>query len=205
MKWHLFSGVFLMVVCLSVFVAVEESAGGGGVGRVHGVVTSYGNRPAPHTLVFVESVSGDFTPPEDHAVMDQVDSDFNPRMLPILRGTTVDFVNSDEGWRDIYSPEQSVTPFNLGTYPPGRSRSMRFDNVGVAPVTSFMHSEMRAYVIVLDNPHYAVTDKLGRFVIDAVPAGTHILRVWNEKRYAAKQEITVEDGGDLSVDFELVD
>ena len=80
---------------------------------------------------------------------------------------------------------------------------MKFENIGVAPITDFMHSEMRTYVIVLGNPYFSVTDKTGRYEIKDVPAGTYSLRVWNEKQHADTQKITVESGRISSLDFVL--
>lgn len=196
--------IFYLFLSFSAFISLTVTdVSGQGKGNVKGRVSSFGNRDVPDALVFIENLNGDFKPPEDHAVINQINTEFVPRMMPVLKGTTVDFLNSDAGWHNVYSPEQSVTPFNLGTYPPGRSRSMKFDNIGVAPISCSMHSEMRTYVITLGNPYFSVTDKMGSFEINDVPVGTYSLRVWHERWHADKQEITIEDGKTTSVNFEL--
>ncbi|MGR3178491.1 MAG: carboxypeptidase regulatory-like domain-containing protein [Candidatus Anammoxibacter sp.] len=204
MKQNVLNRTIYISLFFSVFVftLITDTNAEDGKGNIFGHVTTYGQRGAPNTLVFIEDLTGDFAPPEEHAVIELVNSEFVPRMKAILKGTIVDFVNTD-AWHNVYSPEQSVTPFNLGTFPPGRTRSMKFENVGVAPITDFMHSEMRTYVIALGNPYFSTTDKTGRYEIKDVPTGTYSLRVWNEKRHADTQKITVVNGRVNSLDFVL--
>lgn len=172
-------------------------------GKIQGYATSYGERGAGDTLIFIENMDGDFKPSSTHAVMNQINTEFEPRMLAVLKGTVVDFVNSDTGWHNVNSPEQSVTPFNLGTFPGGQKRSMKFESIGVAPIACTMHPEMRSYVIVLGNPYFATTDKRGKYEIKDVPAGTYKLRVWNQKWDSDTVEITVKDNETTNIDFSL--
>lgn len=195
--------IYMFLFLMGLFIFVINNANGNDTGRIRGHVQSFGNRPAPDALVFIEDLTGNFKPPEQHAVINQINTEFVPRMMPILKGTTVDFQNSDAGWHNVYSPEQSVTPFNLGTYPPGVTRSMTFNNIGVAPISCSMHSEMRTYVIVLGNPFFLVTDKKGEYDINEVPPETYSLRVWHEKLDADIQKITVESGKITTANFEI--
>ena len=192
------------VIILPLFIlSIAISANGQETGNIQGNVVGYGNRHAPNTLIFIEDLTGDFEPPKEYAVMDLINSEFVPSMLPILKGTTIDFRNSDAGWHNVYSPEQSVTPFNLGTYPPGYGRSMTFNRIGVVPVSDFMHSEMKTYIIVLGNPFFDVTDKEGNYKINDVPTGTYSLRVWHKDWFAETQKITVKSGETSIVDYTL--
>lgn len=193
--------VFSFVIIIFGFGNVGDARGEGGV--IRGYTTSYGERKAPDTLVFIVSMEGEFKAPEEHAVMNQHNTEFEPTMLPVLRGTTVDFANIDTGWHNVNSPDQSVTPFNLGTYPGGVTRSMRFDNIGVAPIACIMHPEMRAHIVVLGNPYYSVSDYKGRYEIKNVPAGKYSLRVWHSRWNSDIVEVAVEAGKAVDVDFAL--
>ncbi len=195
---YVISGFILLV-----FTFGAINAASAGSGKIRGYATSYGDRGAQNTLIFIESMDGEFEAPKEHAVMNQINTEFVPGMLPVLKGTVVDFVNSDTGWHNVNSPEQSVTPFNLGTFPGGQKRSMRFDNIGVAPIACTMHPEMRAYVIVLGNPYFSVTDKMGKYEIKDVPEGEFSLRVWNKKWSSDIQKIKIENGQTTNVDFRL--
>ncbi len=63
---------------------------------------------------------------------------------------------------------------------------------------------MEAYVIVLQNPYFAVTDKEGNFNIENIPPGDYTLKVWNEKLKAKEEQITVPESGTIQVNFELI-
>ncbi len=54
-----------------------------------------------------------------------------------------------------------------------------------------MHASMLAFIIVLENPHFAVTSKGGAFKIDNVPPGTYTLKVWHEQGGAEPASLTV--------------
>jgi len=95
---------------------------------------------------------------------------FIPHVLPILKGTTVDFLNSDEVRHNIYSPDDVADNVNLGTWFKGEARSFTFDKLGVATMKCNVHSDMLAYIIVLQNPYYAkVNRRDGSFSIQNVP------------------------------------
>lgn len=44
-----------------------------------------------------------FKPPKKHYVMSTIDKDFDPLLLPILVGGTVDFPNNDDVHHHLYS------------------------------------------------------------------------------------------------------
>ena len=126
---------------------------------------------------------------------------FRPHILPILKGSTVDFTNDDTVDHNVFSPPGSATPFNLGIYGTGVKRTEKFDNLGEVPLLCSVHPEMSAFVIVLQNPYYALTDNAGAFEIKDVPAGTYQLKVWDEKVKGAPQEVTVAAGKTATVEF----
>lgn len=65
----------------------------------------------------------------------------------------------------------------------------------VFPVTCNIHSWMQSYMIVRDNPYFAVTDDQGKFVIRNVPSGVPLeFRVWQESAKYLKN-VTVAVGG----------
>lgn len=156
-----------------------------------------------NTLVYIEKATGNFKPPAKNPVMDQKNLVFVPRVLPVLVGTTVDFLNNDDVLHNVFTPD-ACAKFDLGTYPKGQVKSHKYDKEGCQTVVLCnVHPEMEAYVIVLQNPYFALTDKEGNFSIEKVPAGKYVLMVWNEKLKAVAQNITVPASGKLEVNFEL--
>ena len=125
---------------------------------------------------------------------------FTPHVLPVVTGTTVRFLNSDPVGHNVFSPEGK---YNLGTWPQGETKDHRFDKPGVYTQLCRVHAEMEAYVVVLDTPYFATTNKAGAFEITNVPPGQYTLVVWSEKLKELKQPITVAAGKPVSVDLTL--
>jgi formylglycine-generating enzyme required for sulfatase activity/plastocyanin len=166
------------------------------------VIPPKGFPTAAETVIFIEQIPDKkFAPPEKPLVMDQRGYKFVPHILPVLVGSTVAFPNSDPDVHNAYSASDCCK-FDLGHYPRGESRSVKFEKVGVAEILCNIHPQMGAYVIVLQNPFYFVTDKSGAFEIRDVPAGEYTLVVWHEVLPSIRQKITVGDD-DLDFKFEL--
>ena len=137
------------------------------------------------------------------AVMDQRDETFVPHVLAITAGTTVDFPNSDRTYHNVFSLS-SVRPFDLGRYPKGRSKSVRFDRPGIVRVFCEIHSHMSAFILVFGHRFFDVTDAEGRYRIDDVPPGSYTVAFWNEALPRELRRVTVPDaGGDVELNVTL--
>jgi plastocyanin len=111
------------------------------------------------------------------ARMDQLGQRFVPRVLAIVAGQTVEFRNSDNVFHNIfsYSPPKK---FDLGRYPKGKSRSVKFVKPGAVQVYCDIHSDMRADIMVAPSRRFALIGPGGRFRIEGVDAGVHTVKVW---------------------------
>lgn len=174
----------------------------GGSGSITGIVKARGVRDARNVVVYLESVEGKFQPFEEKPVLDQKDLVFIPHVLPILVGTIVQFTNSDVVKHNVFSPSKSKK-FNLGTYSKGIVREVTFDKPGKISILCNVHSEMSAYIYVLQNPYFSLTGPDGKFTIDGVPPGIYKIQTWHEKLKEKKQEIEVSDGKTITVNFQL--
>ncbi|MBI1895121.1 MAG: hypothetical protein HYZ57_12215 [Acidobacteria bacterium] len=190
---RLIPALALMLLCLAVMSAAPEA-----VGTVKGRVSAAEESRAG--VVWVDGVSGEYPPPKQHALMDQQNLRFVPHVLPILVGTTVDFLNSDPLLHNVFSISRAKR-FNLGLYPRGQAPSVTFDQPGVIAVLCNVHPEMAAYIVVLRTPFFALTSEDGSFSIHNVPAGEYILRCWLENGSTKQQRISVRAGGVETVAF----
>jgi plastocyanin len=177
-------------------------------GDIEGSVSAIKKKHLPNTVVFLDSVKGEFTPPEAHVVMDQKNLVFHPHVLPILAGTTVDFLNSDDVAHNVFSPDEAADKFNLGTWPTGKIKSYKFekrcDKVCDAVMLCNVHPEMEAYVVVMLNPYYAKADEEGKFKIKNVPAGKYTLQVWHPNLKAGAQTVNVPADSSVTVVITLI-
>ena len=141
------------------------SVGVGRAGDIKGKVTAQGIKSPENIAVYVDAIPGKaFPAPAEHAVMDQRKLTFIPHVLVVLKGTTVDFLNSDAVGHNVYWPSISGNKklaHNMGTWPQGEKKSFTFNDLGVAPLLCNVHSEMSGYVVVVPTPYFAVTCKDG--------------------------------------------
>ena len=172
---------------------------------IKGKVKAKGTKHSGGAVVYIDEISqAKFDPPKNHVTMDQKNLVFNPHVLPIIVGTTVDFMNSDDVLHNVFSPDGCAEKFNLGTWPKGQTRSYTFKNQGCTPVLLCnVHPEMEAYVVTLQNPYFAVSEKDGSYTIKNVPAGKYTLKIWHEKLKGSSQEVTVPESGDVEMNFEI--
>jgi len=167
---------------------------------IQGVVKTPWVRRYP-ALVYIDQAEGEFPPPSENIHMSQKNMVFSPRVLPVLKGSTVDFTNDDTVAHNVFSPPGAATRFNLGLYGVGVTKTATFDALGEVPLLCNVHPEMIAYMIVLQNPYFALTDKAGNFEIKDVPPGRYKLMVWHEKLKIVSKEVVVEGGKTISMEF----
>lgn len=173
-------------------------------GAITGVVTCQKMRNNADAIVFIEKV-GDkkFDPPAEHAIVDQLNLTYVPRVVAIQKGTVVDFPNSDAVRHNVFSPPGSALQFNLGTYPAGVVKDVLFDVVGETPLLCNVHAEMAGYVVSFENPYFAITDKDGNYTIEGVPPGKYVVKTWHEKLKEVSQAVIVEAGKATTTNFDL--
>ena len=124
----------------------------------------------------------------------QRDENFVPRVVAVPVGSTVDFPNDDPIYHNVFSLSRAKT-FNLGRFPRGKSRGVRFDKPGVVKVFCEIHSHMTATVMVFNHPWFAMPDEQGRFDLSGVPPGTHQITAWHERLGDTTLPLRVERAG----------
>ena len=170
-------------------------------GTVAGTVVAKGVRTSANIVVSLQAPGVTVTPPKKPIEMDQKGMVFLPFVLPVVTGTTVKFLNSDALPHNVFSPEGK---YNLGTWPQGDTREYTFKKPGVYTQLCRVHTEMVAYVVVVDTPYFATTNGSGQFEIKDVPAGTYTLVGWGERLKKVEQPVTVESGRTATVNITMV-
>jgi len=131
-------------------------------------------------VVYAEPVNAEpVKPPTTHAVMLQKNKMFTPHVLPIITGTTVDFPNADPIFHNAFSSFNGQI-FDVGLYPPGSSKSVRFSRPGIVRVFCNIHPNMSAMILVLDTEYFTKSAKDGSFELK-VPPGEYTLRLFHER------------------------
>ena len=124
------------------------------------------------------------------AVMDQVGSEFTPRVLVVPKGSRVSFPNSDLIRHQVYSfspAKRFELPLYTGTPPD----PVVFDRAGVVVLGCNIHDWMRGTIVVVDTPHHALSDAAGRAVL-AAPPGRYRLAIWHERLDPAAPAVALD-------------
>ena len=151
-------------------------------------------------VVFVEGVKGTFPPPVRHAQLVQKDERFIPHVLAVPIGSTVDFPNEDDFYHNVFSVV-SGDRFDLGRYAKGKSAHQTLNKPGVVVVRCEIHSSMKAYILVVPNPLFAVPGADGAFSIPDVPEGTYLVKAWHPDYGYQERSVAVPASGTASVSF----
>src|SRR5665213_818909 len=133
-------------------------------------------------VVWLEPIAGSLGPAPSDAVarMVQKNKTFTPHVLPIRVGTNVDFPNFDPIFHNAFSNYNGQL-FDVGLYPPGTSRRVRFARPGAVRVFCNIHANMSAVIVVLNTPYFEATPKNGMFQLDDIPPGDYSLHVFHER------------------------
>jgi plastocyanin len=177
--------------------SVHAKANGDIIGMVE-----MGSKRVSGAVVSITEAPGSFSAPAEPVIMDQKDKEFQPHVLAIMKGTKVRFNNSDPYLHNVFSNSR-VKMFNVSQSKKGDTSELTFDKVGLIPIKCHIHASMKAYIMVLPNPYFAVTNEKGLFQIPNVPAGTYTLKVWSEDSSPSTQSVEVTAGGRAKAIFKV--
>jgi len=184
----------VVVVLLVAAFSVAASAG-----SIEGKVSGVSGK----SVVYVDTIPGKtFPAPAQHPVVDRKGLLFQPHIVVVQQGTTVDFLNSDNVQHNVFWPSiggDKKAGHNLGTWPKGDKRSWKFDHAGVAPLLCNVHPEMSGYIVVSPTPYFAETDASGNYKIKDVPDGSYTVVAWHEGAKPKSQPVKV--AGDTKADL----
>jgi plastocyanin len=126
---------------------------------------------------------------------------FATGLLPIRKGTAVEFPNEDDFYHNVFSYSKTKR-FDLGRYlkteqPPAQV----FDQPGVVRLYCEIHEHMRCTLVVLDTPHFAKSKPDGAFRLEKLPPGNYVLKAWLGEKDVRERPVQLRDGQTARVDF----
>ena len=157
------------------------------------------NNGLKNVLVFVKespsnSLSSDYSPPENPAVIDQNGCVYIPHVLGVMVGQDLDILNSDGTLHNIHALPKVNKEFNKAMPRSKKRMTVQFDK-SEAPfkVKCDVHPWMGAFIGVFDHPYFAVTGDDGSYVISGLESGDYIIEAWHEKLGSQTANVTVGD------------
>ena len=154
-----------------------------------------------NVVVFLKDAPPRAVPPRRAAIRQRGET-FVPRVVAVPVGSTVDFPNDDPIYHNVFSLSRART-FNLGRFPRGESRAVKFDKAGIVKVFCDIHSHMAASVLVFNHPWFTVPDAEGNFEIGNLPPGNPQITAWHERLGDTTIRVRTEGGRAASVEFVL--
>lgn len=190
---------FLIIIVINLGMVAVVLAG-----EISGELKCRGVRDCSDVVVYIDKINEDVEIPKEHVVMNQKNLKFLPHVIPIVVGTTVDYLNSDDVLHNVFSPDKCAEKFNLGTWSKGKTRSYTYNDIDCGAVMLCnVHPEMEAWILVLQNKYFYKTDKDGKYAIKDVPPGKYELKVWHEKIKGKPQEVEITSDETVTVNFKL--
>ncbi len=161
-----------------------------------------GRERAPSAVVWLPGSVAPERRPKQPPRLAQHDKRFEPRVLAVPAGTTVEFPNYDRIFHNVFSLSSNAT-FDLGLYRNGDYRPYTFKTPGLVKVYCNIHPQMAAFVMVVDGDLVALTGPDGVARLEGVPPGRHEVRVWDERGGEKSETVEVAAGAPASLDVLL--
>ncbi|MGH9341785.1 MAG: carboxypeptidase regulatory-like domain-containing protein [Acidobacteriota bacterium] len=156
--------------------------------------------------VFVQVKSGlpegQWPAPSEAVVLDQEGCRYEPHVLGVMVGQTLQILNSDELLHNIHALPEKNREFNRGMPPSMTETTHVFTQAeDMFHIKCDVHPWMSAYTVVMRHPYFAVTETDGQYSISGLPAGTYEIEAGHERLGTQTASVTVADGESQSADF----
>ncbi len=183
------------------------------------LVVSPRTKGVKNSLVYLEEVAKGKDSKSVQSILDNAKCLMTPHVLGMVKGTDLAIKNSDPLLHNMHAVADGAVVFNLALPIQGQTIKRRVRKTGMLTVTCDSHAHMRAHLLVLDHPYFALADENGAFTLADVPPGKYRLTLWHEswkvvgydkdkrplydRPIMQTREIEVPAKGTVRVNFEL--
>jgi plastocyanin len=137
-----------------------------------------------------------------HLEIGQRSQRFSSELLIIPTGSTISFPNYDPIFHNVFSLSKART-FDLGFYPAGETREVKFNQPGVVQVFCHLHPDMSSAVVIAPSPWYGRPDAEGNFSFTDLPAGEYRVVVWHRSAGYFIRKVRLNETDSLNLDFRI--
>lgn len=185
------------------------AAGSASAAEITAKVKDAAGHPVADAVVVAVPVEGvhRVAPPTGRLIMDQIDQEFVPRVMPVLVGSAVHFPNKDNIRHQVYS-FSPAKPFELPLYAGTPAKPVIFDKPGVVVLGCNIHDWMIAYIYVSESPYFAKTGPDGSAQLKDLPPRQYTVRVWHPRLQgsedATRQSASLNANPQTELSWDLV-
>lgn len=172
-------------------------------------VKDQAGQPVADAVVYANIISGTApNRPKREISVEQIDKEFVPLVSVIQTGTLVNFPNRDKVRHHVYSFSPAKT-FEIKLYSGVPGKPILFDKPGEVVLGCNIHDTMLAYMLVVDTPIFAKTDKRGVALLDGLSAGEYEVHMWypgtatSASPAPQKIKLSANDAATLAFTFSL--
>jgi plastocyanin len=143
-----------------------------------------------------------WSPPADVAKMDQVGCVYEPHVLGLMVGQTLEVSNSDTVNHNVHAESSVNAGWSVTEAPRAEKKIKRFEKEEVMfAVSCGVHPWMRSYLGVSSHPFFFVTGDDGTFTLKGVPPGTYTVEAVHERYGKMETKVTVAAREAKDIDF----
>jgi plastocyanin len=140
--------------------------------------------------------------PSRPVTIDQRSCLYTPRVVGVRVGQTLQVRNDDPLMHNVHAISNGRNAFDVSTQAAGAVFSFRLKQEEVMlRIACDVHRWMIAYIGVVANPYFTVSDAGGKFEIDNVPAGTYTIQAWQERYGPIIKTVEVVADRTATIDF----
>jgi plastocyanin len=160
-----------------------------------------------NVFIYVKDGLGNriYLPTKTPVVLDQKGCRYIPHVIGAMVGQPVEFRNSDRTMHNVHivPPGSDDSPgFDISQAPMAGTEQHIFRSAGLMiPVRCNNHPWMEAFLNVVKNPFFAVSDAQGKYEIEGLPPGTYTLVAVQEKLGTQSQPITIQSDQASTANF----
>ena len=151
-----------------------------------------------NVFVYIKDGLGNriYTPTQKPVVLDQKGCRYIPHVIGAMVGQPVEFRNSDRTMHNIHivpPGSDDSSGFDISQAPMAGTEQHTFRNTGfMIPVRCNNHPWMEAFLNLVKNPFFAVSNADGTYTIQGLPPGIYTVVAVHEKLGTQSQQITIQ-------------
>lgn len=134
--------------------------------------------------------------------IDQKNCQYHPHVVALMKGSVLKIHSSDPINHNIHTYSFDNDPLNIMFVPGQDASEQELEEPEIIKIECDLHSWMSAWVVVTENPYFAVSGDKGEFTIANVPPGEYTLTAWHETLGSLSREVKVDEG-DAKIDFDF--